>query len=327
MSAAGPRRWVSRTPTTLDVCLAGMRLTAGEIDEAIADGRVFVGKRRAIDRASPVAAGVEVWVHPPRPTVALPEPFVLFEDESMIAVAKPAGVPSVPDLVGVAGSLQELVARRSGIAASALVATSRLDADVSGVVTFAKSAAAADRLSKLRADGAYHRRYVAIAAGMLDGDSHVFSWSIGRHRDARLRTALPEGHGGDAKPAKSLARVVARIAEAATVDRAPAMWLALTPITGRTHQLRVHAAAAGAPLFGDRAYGGPHRVVSPRGSVTSLDRIYLHCAEVRLGLGAAARVLTAGLPEGFAVLATQLGLIDAPSSIDRLWEDSLRCDR
>ena len=58
--------------------------------------------------------------------------------------------------------------------------------------------------------------------------------------------------------------------------------LALSPRTGRTHQLRVHAAAHGLPLLGDRAYGGASRLTAETGSVRSLDRIALHAAWVEL---------------------------------------------
>jgi 23S rRNA pseudouridine955/2504/2580 synthase/23S rRNA pseudouridine1911/1915/1917 synthase len=56
--------------------------------------------------------------------------------------------------------------------------------------------------------------------------------------------------------------------------------LALAPFTGRTHQLRVHASHAGAPLLGDRVYGGPVRLTRPNGSVLPLSRIALHAARV-----------------------------------------------
>src|SRR6185437_8095413 len=56
----------------------------------------------------------------------------------------------------------------------------------------------------------------------------------------------------------------------------------LAPVTGRTHQLRVHAGHARAPLLGDRVYGGPTRLTLPSGRVLALDRIALHAARVTL---------------------------------------------
>ena len=58
--------------------------------------------------------------------------------------------------------------------------------------------------------------------------------------------------------------------------------LAITPITGRTHQIRVHASFAKAPLLGDVAYGASARITSSTGAIRELDRIALHCAWVRL---------------------------------------------
>jgi len=66
--------------------------------------------------------------------------------------------------------------------------------------------------------------------------------------------------------------------------------LALAPLTGRTHQLRVHCTAHGLPLLGDRAYGGASRFISDSGAVTALDRIALHAAWVELPLSAPFRI-------------------------------------
>jgi 23S rRNA pseudouridine955/2504/2580 synthase/23S rRNA pseudouridine1911/1915/1917 synthase len=77
---------------------------------------------------------------------------------------------------------------------------------------------------------------------------------------------------------------LSRHATVARADAGAQGWalLALEPVTGRTHQLRVHAAHAGAPLLGDRVYGGPSRVTLASGSVVVFDRIALHAARVRV---------------------------------------------
>jgi 23S rRNA-/tRNA-specific pseudouridylate synthase len=158
--------------------------------------------------------------------------------------------------------------------------TSRLDRDVSGVVIFARDARAEEELKRARAEGRYRRRYVALAAN-TPAVTEWGAWSspIGRGRDAKHRAA----NGPDAKEAETRFRVVA-------VARGHGL-LAVDPITGRTHQIRVHASHAGMPLVGDRDYGGPNRIALDDGGMIAVSRIALHCARVAaLGLEARAPV-------------------------------------
>jgi RluA family pseudouridine synthase len=240
---------------------------AGGDDRAIAEGRVFVGRSRARAASDRVAPGDEVVIAPPSRSI---EATVLLVTPDLVAVAKPAGIPTIPDHAGSEHALIAAAARAIGAAASSLHATSRLDRDVSGVVVFARTKRAADALRRARDEHAYVRRYVAIAAKLPSADSGTWDEPIGRAKDPRHRQAF----GKDAAPAESKYRVVAR-AHACVM-------LALAPITGRTHQLRVHASHAGAPLLGDRTYGGPKQITLPTGRVLPIARIALHAARVRI---------------------------------------------
>jgi 23S rRNA-/tRNA-specific pseudouridylate synthase len=82
--------------------------------------------------------------------------------------------------------------------------------------------------------------------------------------------------------------------------------LALEPVTGRTHQLRVHASHASSPLYGDAAYGGPRKIVRTDGSVEALGRVALHAAWVQLPLEGGLRV-EAPIPEELVSLWLALG--------------------
>jgi 23S rRNA pseudouridine955/2504/2580 synthase/23S rRNA pseudouridine1911/1915/1917 synthase len=123
-------------------------------------------------------------------------------------------------------------------------------------------------------------------------------------------------NGKEATDSRSLFRVVARAGGASL--------LALAPITGRTHQLRVHASHAGAPLLGDRVYGGPSRLTLPNGPeagrVIPLARIALHAARVVVPAERGELSAEAPIPEELRALWSALGG-DAGA-----WDTALSCD-
>lgn len=235
---------------------------------ALREGRVFVALRRARRGDEAVRDGDVVEVAPPRPARAQPIA-ILAETHDLVAVDKPAGVPTIADHDGAAHALVALSAQSLGIAESELHPTSRLDRDVSGVVVFARTQAAARRLARAREDGIYERCYAAIAARDPPDDGGTWDAPIGRASDPRFRAV----GGREATNAATRYAVCARTPGGAAL-------LSLAPRTGRTHQIRVHAAHAGAPLVGDRAYGGPARITLPSGRVVEPRRIALHAARV-----------------------------------------------
>lgn len=286
---------------------------AGEDAAAIAAGRVFVGKKRASRAAQAVRPGDVVRVGaattpsgPRAPAVEL-----LLREAGLVACAKPAGLPTVPDLAGASHSLVALVAEAIGAKRlEDLRVTSRLDRDVSGVVIFARDAAAEARLRDARAEGRYQRRYVALASLTSPealGEAGTWDAPIGRATDPRLRAA----RGLEAKAAMTRWRSVATIrAGALTVAM-----LAVDPVTGRTHQIRVHASDAGAPLLGDRDYAGPRRIVLSSGRVLAPQRIALHAARVIVPGARGPFEARAPIPHELTALWAALG--GAPDAWDR----------
>lgn len=257
------RRWIVEADA--DGTIEAIVLRAGGDALALAEGRVFIGRLRARG-GEVVQAGTEVTLHEARE--ALSGVNILRREDDFVAVDKPAGIPTIADHGGQAHALVALVARTLDVPESAVHPTSRLDRGVSGVVILALTPAGRERLAAARARGHYARRYVAIAAGFPSPDEGTWKEAIGRAKDPRKRAI----GGRDATDAETRYRVVARTERASL--------LALDPITGRTHQLRVHASHAGAPLLGDRDYGGPTRWTAKSGKSLTLDRVALHCARV-----------------------------------------------
>lgn len=270
---------------------------AGESVEAIDEGRVFVGKKRAKSARDPVKPGDEVRIG--KPDGATADVPILFSGNDFVAVAKPAGIPTVPDHHGSAHSLVGVVARVLKKKPADLRVTSRLDREVSGAVVFALSDAAEARLKHARARGEYARRYVAI--GLIDVD--YIDRVINVDQRIGAWTAAIDG-----KPSETRFRVVSEGAGSRAV------MLAVDPQTGRTHQIRIHASGAGMPLFGDREHGGVAQTTMPNGRIVGIGRIALHAARVAVaGIEAVAPI-----PDELARVWSELG---GPADA---WDDALR---
>jgi 23S rRNA-/tRNA-specific pseudouridylate synthase len=319
------KRFVTTEATRLDAVLAAMGLDRARAVAALVDGRVFVERKRARDFETPVPSRTEVVVHDARPDVALPDPFILLHRDALLAVDKPAGIPTIPDLEGARGSLLDLAARAAHESAEDLHPTSRLDRDVSGIVTFTLDEVARRRVQQARARGQYRRLYLAVACGALPRDRDVWRWSVSKHPDPRRRVSEPPMQFGpspseiDARPATSRVVVLRR--------HDAYLLLALAPETGRTHQLRIHAARAGAPLLGDLSYGGARRLTTSTGAVRAIDRIALHCAAVDLQLGREKISLRSPVPRALLALMTEVGLGRSDGKDEAgLVDEAIRCD-
>jgi 23S rRNA pseudouridine1911/1915/1917 synthase len=178
---------------------------------------------------------------------------ILFQDERLLAVDKPAGLLSVPDAGSGASSVPEELARQ-GIAARAV---HRLDRDVSGVLLLARSSEAYAGLEELFRRSALRKVYWALAVGRLAPP------------EGKLTFPILEEPGGArvsarGKPARTLYRTLAAFDATSELE--------LELVTGRKNQIRVHLAHAGHPLVGERKYA--------RGRESSLDlrpkRVALH---------------------------------------------------
>jgi tRNA pseudouridine32 synthase/23S rRNA pseudouridine746 synthase len=175
------------------------------------------------------------------------EPRVLYEDAQLLIVHKPSGLLTVP---GRSASLQDCVvsrlqARYPDVPGQMVV--HRLDMDTSGVLLAAKDLATASALQRLFSLRQIDKRYVALLDGAVAGEHGHITLPLRPDIDDRPRNIHDPVHG---KPAHTEWRVLAREAGRTRVQ--------FTPHTGRSHQLRVHAAhpdGLDAPIIGDRLYG------------------------------------------------------------------------
>lgn len=172
---------------------------------------------------------------------------ILYEDEHLLAVDKPAEMLIHPSRVRTTGTLANLVVGYYGRTGqqSAFHPVTRLDRDTFGVVLLAKNAHIHAKMNDLHARGMLRKTYHALTYGAPEADAGVIDAPIARlPLPSLLRTVSPEG-----KPSVTEYRVLERGEGICKLE--------LRPVTGRTHQLRVHCSYMGFPILGDPQYGSP----------------------------------------------------------------------
>ena len=170
---------------------------------------------------------------------------ILYEDEALIALDKPAGVLVHPTFSRQTGTLANYLLgyyRRTGQSCGVHVLT-RLDRDTMGVVVYAKHAHIHWLLMEELEAGRIEKTYEALTLGGPAADEGVIDLPIAKRPNPSLLRYVNQ----NGKPALTRYRVL---------ERGPVCRLELRPVTGRTHQLRVHCAHEGFPILGDPQYGG-----------------------------------------------------------------------
>lgn len=231
----------------------------------------------------------------------------LYEDASLIAVAKPAGVVVIPARAEEAEPC--LHAALEASRGERLWVVHRLDRDTSGVVLFARTAEEHRRLNGLFERRLVQKRYLAWTRGAPPAAEGVIDTPLHSARKGKMRPAAASEAG--ALPSRTRYRVLRRWEGLAcgTVCAVEA-----SPETGRQHQIRVHLRSVDAPLVVDPVYGRASRVMQTElggtGDAVALGRLSLHAAEVALASaeGAPLRV-EAPLPDD--LLAWQDALAEA----------------
>jgi 23S rRNA pseudouridine1911/1915/1917 synthase len=266
-------------------------LSRSRLKALILEGQVTIGTTAVRDPAYHVTPGETITIDLPEPVEAEPKGeaialHIVYEDDDIIVIDKPAGLVVHPAAGHATGTLVNALIAHCGASLSGIGGVRRpgivhrLDKDTSGLLVAAKNDRAHQSLAAQFADhgrsGAMERAYLAFAWGVPNRPRGSIDAPLDRHPHAREKIAVREGgreavthyevmqtfNGQDGKPVASL--------------------FALRLETGRTHQIRVHLAHIGHPLLGDSVYG-PHfktkaSQLGPlsREALTSLDRQALH---------------------------------------------------
>jgi RluA family pseudouridine synthase len=274
------------------------RLSKGEIRRIIDRGGCTVSgvlvrvASRTLREGDEIAMGV---MEPERciDLVYTPDD-MLYEDREYLAMNKAAGVNSQRTPYQLKGTVEYAIDRylkSRGMNEPARV-IHRLDLGTSGVMFFPKGKRAATYISSLLKAGKVEKVYWALVAGNPEEET----WSVNAPIDRLSKFRYGVANSG--REAATSFRVLARGAGAALMEA--------RPLTGRTHQIRIHLAHTGFPVIGDLAYGGPQAA-----------RIMLHCRSMAFRAADGREVAaTAPVDETFITVCADYGITPADSDAD-----------
>jgi 23S rRNA pseudouridine1911/1915/1917 synthase len=245
----------------LDRFLASQLGSRAAAERAVEAGALVNGVARA--KSYRLHGGEELELPEVRPPalVVPPAPPVVYEDEHVLVVDKPAGLVVHPGAGHESGTLVDALAGElAGGDPDRPGVVHRLDRDTSGLIALARSEEAYEGLSRLVRDRAFEREYLALVRGRPRSRSGRIEAAIGRDRDDPTRISLETDTPRDA----------------VTLFDVQQLWPDYTLLrarleTGRMHQIRVHLAAVDLPVAGDPVYG----VAAP-----PLTRQFLHAARL-----------------------------------------------
>lgn len=186
---------------------------------------------------------------------------IVYSDDNLLVLNKPAGLLSVP---GRGADKQDSLATRVQREYPQALTVHRLDMDTSGLIIMAQDENMQRELNSLFAERQVEKHYTAIVSGLLKQDEGQIDLPLICDWPNRPRQMVDHSNG---KPALTIYKVLSHDMPAHTTR------VQLTPVTGRTHQLRVHMQALGHPIIGDPLYGE---------KITYAPRMLLHASVLKL---------------------------------------------
>lgn len=271
-------------------------LSRAQLQRLIRSGAITVNDT-VVRPACRLAPGDLITVTFPEEPTVRPEPFpldIVYEDEHLLVVNKPAGMVVHPAARMVSGTLVNAllahcpqVADVGGSDRAGIV--HRLDRETSGLIVVAKNPEAHAALQRQFKRRLVRKTYVALVEGQVQPREGIIEVPIGR--DPKDRTRMAVSRTG--RPAVTQYRVVEIFPQYTLLE--------VRPHTGRTHQIRVHLAWLGYPVVGDRVYGRRRQTLLP-------DRHFLHARELAFTHPVTGEklVLSAPLPPELTALLNQL---------------------
>ncbi|TPI09847.1 RluA family pseudouridine synthase [Mesorhizobium sp. B4-1-3] len=255
----------------------GPELSRSRVQALIRQGAVSVAGTPVLEAKRKLTAGERIEILVPAPEPAAPQgediPLdILYEDDELIVINKPAGLVVHPGAGNWTGTLVNALIHHCGDSLSGIGGVRRpgivhrLDKETSGVMVVAKTDRAHKALSEAFADhgrtGDLERAYLALVWGIPQRPTGTIDAALGRAADRVRRAVVPESRD-DARHAVTHFSVVERFGEEQQTF-ATASLVECRLETGRTHQIRVHMAHMGHPVVGDPDYGQAFRTKANR---------------------------------------------------------------
>ena len=186
---------------------------------------------------------------------------ILYHDDRLVVLNKPSGLLAVP---GRGPDLQDCLSARVQAALGGALVVHRLDRDTSGLMVMALDEEAQRALSRQFAERMVEKRYVAVVLGGPADDQGAIDLPMRKDFDRPPRHQIDPLHG---RPSVTHWHVVSRLDDRTRLD--------VRPLTGRSHQIRLHLATIGHPVLGDNLY-------APEAARAMADRLLLHAEELSL---------------------------------------------